>query len=134
MPSESCTTENASSYRLVKGTDSSPVVYHSVVHINERSVVKGNSKGDGKRISRSRYLRSAARAILVFKFGEDWGQEKGSCSSCLGRRLETTVPLRDFTTSQERLLSVEPIHFKGGLRYIIILSLDLQKLASLFQV
>ena len=35
---------------------------------------------------------------------------KGSCSSCLGRRLETTVPLDDFTTSLERLLSVEPIY------------------------
>ena len=60
--------------------------------------------------------------ILLDSNGGDWGQVKGSCNSCLGRRLETTVPLEDFTTSLAR-----------GLRYIIILLLGSQKLASFFR-
>jgi len=54
--------------------------------------------------------------ILLDSNGGDWGQVKGSCSSCLGRRLETTVPLEDSTTSLERLLSGEPI-YKGAPLY-----------------
>lgn len=68
--------------------------------------------------------------ILLDSSGDDWGQVKGSCSSCLGRRLETTVPLEDSSTSLERFsqlnlftLTYLPIY------YIIILSLGLQKLA-----
>lgn len=38
--------------------------------------------------------------------GDKW---RAAAACCLGRRLETTVPLEDFTTSLERLLSVEPL-------------------------
>lgn len=85
-------------------------------------MVKGSSKGDGKRISRSR-PRVQSRAcesrikILLDSNGDDWGQVKGSCSSCLGRRLETTVPLEDSSTSLERFSQLNLFTLKGASLY-----------------
>ena len=105
------------------------LVMNSKRCINERRVVKGSSRGDGKKISRSCYSRSVPRVRISYSNGGDWGQVTGSCSSCLGSRLETAVPLEDFPTSLDRrLFSVEPV--LRGLRYIITLSLGLQKFAS----
>ena len=75
-------------------------------------MVKGSARGVIGRGLVGHASRACESRIKIFLDSnrDDWEQVKGSCSSCLGRRLETTVPLEDFPTSLERrLFSVEPI-------------------------
>ena len=104
----------------MKGTDSSPVVSYSLVNIKAwsrgaRRVMGRGLVGHATRVQ-SRASESRIQ-ILLDSNGDDWGQVKGSCSSCLGRRLETTVPLEESSTSLERFSQLNLFTLKGASLY-----------------